>query len=90
MEKDLTSYPFSEQKRMLKENFEVKLNESDKLYIGLLEANAINDKNAIKAEINKTVKEGLKFKHLAKTKDNKIYLTELGQTITKGTKKLFY
>ena len=89
MDKDLTSYPMREQKKILKEEFGVKLEESDKLYIGLLEKKATTEKKALKIWENQTVKEGLKFRQLAKTKDGRVYLTELGQTIAKGAKTLF-
>jgi len=83
IEKDLDEYSESKQKRILKEEFGITPDESDKLYLGLL-----NSKPK-KLEMTKEVEEGLKYRHLAKTKDGKIYLTSLGKTIAKGAKKLF-
>jgi predicted transcriptional regulator len=89
LEKDLTEYPEETQKKILKEEYEMEIDESDKLYIGLLEKEAVNESKAIKLEPNRQIKEGLKFRHLKKTKNEKVYLTALGQTIAKGAKKLF-
>ncbi len=72
------------QKKILGEEFGVKPDEADKLYLGLL------DSGPQKIEMNRTIREGLKFRHLAKTKNGKICLTPLGKTIAKGAKKLFH
>ncbi|MCX6799492.1 MAG: hypothetical protein NTW59_05365, partial [Candidatus Diapherotrites archaeon] len=89
MEKDLTSYSFKEQKKILRDDFDIRADDSDRLYLGLLKNKATNEKDSIWVEESPEVKIGLKFRHLAKAPNGKIYLTELGQTMAKGAKKLF-
>lgn len=66
---DLDTQPMAKQKEILMDQFGVIPDEKDKLYVGLL------DSGSQKIEITKEVKQGLKFRHLTKTKVRKIYLT---------------
>jgi len=85
----MTEMPLEQQKKLLKEEFDVKPSRADEIYIELLERKAFNEKSAIKIERSETIEKGLKFKHLKQTKKGRIHLTKLGRIIAKGAKELF-
>jgi len=85
----LLDLPTEKTNESLVNDFGMKLTDSDKLYLGLFEKNITNKEHAIKLGNSQIVKDGLKFRHLEKTPDGRIYLSVLGKTIAIGAKELF-
>ncbi|MFH1696559.1 MAG: hypothetical protein ABH854_01470 [Candidatus Diapherotrites archaeon] len=90
MIKRMSEYPLEEQKEILREEFGIKMDNSDKLYMSLIKEGAISPENAIRLPLgNGIIKEGLKLGHLKKGKQGRIYLTKIGRMIAEGAVELF-
>ena len=68
-------------------------NERVKLYIKTLDAGAVSEKTSLgyigSDEERNSIHYCVEMKHMALTNDDRYYLTELGQTIAKGAKKVY-
>lgn len=88
--KGLLFMPEDERLRYIRKKYMPEPREKDMMLVKLYKNKAFNAKNALMLKQNKIIEEGLRFKHFAKTKDGKIYLTELGKKIAEGALKMFY
>jgi len=75
-------------KQIIKKHFP-DMDEEEKLLIKLMEKNAVSKEKAVKTRITKFIENLIKLNRLKKTKDGKIYLTDLGYGIACGAKKLY-
>lgn len=64
-------------------------NKEDFLFVELLKRNAINARNAIRIRKDKLVSRLLQQGQLAENESGRIYLTDEGYAVAKGTLKLF-
>jgi predicted transcriptional regulator len=85
----LSELPEMEQERILKEEYGVELAPLEEVYVNLSRSKAVSKERAMQIPLTKYVAEGIKFQHLKKTEDGKIYLTKIGESIAKGAEGLF-
>jgi len=88
LERNLAKMKEEEIKKIIKQHFPG-MDEEEKMLIKLLDKNAVNKEKAIRLRITKFVENLIKLSRIKKTKDGKIYLTDLGFGIASGAKKLY-
>lgn len=88
LERDLSKLKEKEIKEIIKKHFP-EMDKEEKLLIKLLEKNATSKKRAVKIRITKFIESLIKLNRLKKTKDGRIYLTNLGYGIACGAKKIY-
>ena len=75
-------------KQIIKKHFP-EMDEEEKLLIRLMEKNATSKEKAVKIRITKFIENLIKLNRLRKTKDERIYLKDLGYGIACGAKKIY-
>ena len=88
LERDLSKLREEEIKQIIKKHFP-DMDEEEKLLMKLMEKNAVSKEKAVKIRITKFMENLIKLNRLKKTKDGKIYLTDLGYGIACGAKKIY-
>lgn len=88
LERDLSKLREEEIKQIIKKHFP-DMDEEEKLLMKLMEKNAVSKEKAVKIRITKFMENLIKSNRLKKTKDGKIYLTDLGYGIACGAKKIY-
>jgi DNA-binding transcriptional regulator YhcF (GntR family) len=88
LERDISKLKEEEIKQIIKKHFP-EMDEEEKLLIKLMGKNAISKGKAVKIRITKFIENLIKLNRIEKTKDGKIYLTDLGYGIACGAKKIY-
>ena len=88
LERNLAKMEGAEIKRIIKQHFP-EMDEEEKTLLRLLEKNVTNRERAIKIRITKFVENLIKLDRIKKTKEGKVYLTDLGFGIASGAKKIY-
>lgn len=88
LERDLAKLKKEEIKQIIRQHFP-EMDEEEKLLIKLLEKNAVSKRKGIKIRITKFVENLIKLERLKKTKDGRVYLTDVGYGIACGAKKIY-
>jgi hypothetical protein len=88
LERDLAKLKEEEIKQIIKQHFP-EMDKEERLLIRLLEKNATSKKKAVKMQITEFIEDLIKLGRLKKTKDGKIYLTNIGYGIACGAKKIY-
>lgn len=88
LERDLTKLKEGEMKQIIKQHFP-EMDEEERMLIKLLEKNAVSKGKAVKMRITKFVENLIKLSRLRKTRNGKIYLTDVGYGIACGAKRIY-
>jgi DNA-binding transcriptional regulator YhcF (GntR family) len=88
LERDLAKLKEEEIKQIIKQHFP-EMDKEERLLIRLLEKNAISRERAVKMRITEFIENLIKLGRLKKTRNGKIYLTNIGYGIACGAKKIY-
>lgn len=88
LERDLAKLKEEEIKQIIKQHFP-EMDKEERLLIRLLEKNAISREKAVKMRVTEFIENLIKLGRLKKTRNGKIYLTNIGYGIACGAKKIY-
>jgi|YelNatPaOPRAMG01_1025707.scaffolds.fasta_scaffold52152_2 DNA-binding transcriptional regulator YhcF (GntR family) len=88
LERDLAKLREEEIKQIIKQHFP-DMDKEEKLLIRLLEKGAVSKEKAVKMRITEFIENLIRLERVKKTKNGKIYLTNIGYGIACGAKKIY-